>query len=143
MQQGGQPHGSAAAQRHSLAGQMPLLWEKAGAERGCVPAWQDGGKAAQAKMEPSRQSVDAIKRVVAEARKKPGTSPAPAHGFNEEDVGGYMDGARPARLPALRSRLHSTSWHGADRHGLGPACSSEVMHHASARWTGGKQHGGG
>ena len=44
-------------------------------------------------MEPSKQSVDAIKRVVAEARKKAGSSHSPAHGFNEEDVGGYMDGA--------------------------------------------------
>ncbi|KAK9799366.1 hypothetical protein WJX73_002909 [Symbiochloris irregularis] len=53
---------------------------------------KDGGKAAQAKMEPSKQSVDAIKRIVAEARKKAGASHSPAHGFNEEDVGGYMDG---------------------------------------------------
>ena len=44
-------------------------------------------------MEPSKQSVDAVKRVVAEARNKAGSSHAPtSHGFNEEDVGGYMDG---------------------------------------------------
>lgn len=59
---------------------------------------QDGGKAAQAKMEPSKQSVDTIKRVVAEARKKAGSSHSPAHGFNEEDVGGYMDGGCRVRI---------------------------------------------
>lgn len=49
---------------------------------------QDGGKAAAKLMQPSKQSVDDVKRVVNEARKKPGLPNAGAD-FNEED---YMDG---------------------------------------------------
>ena len=57
---------------------------------------QDGGRAAQAKMEPSRQSVDEVKRVVEGARKKAGVAAAPVRDFNEEDH--YMDGETCCRL---------------------------------------------
>lgn len=52
---------------------------------------QDGGKAAQKLMQPSPQSVDALKKIMDDARHKAG-GPAPAHPkaqFNEDD---YMDG---------------------------------------------------
>lgn len=52
---------------------------------------QDGGKAAQKLMQPSPQSVDALKKIMDDARHKAG-GPAPAHhkeNFNEDD---YMDG---------------------------------------------------
>jgi serine/threonine-protein kinase SRK2 len=49
---------------------------------------QDGGRAAAKMMQPSKQSVEDVKRVVNEARKKPGLPNARAD-FNEED---YMDG---------------------------------------------------
>lgn len=52
---------------------------------------QDGGKAAQKLMQPSAQSVDALKKIMDDARHKAGGA-APAHHkehFNEED---YMDG---------------------------------------------------
>ena len=62
---------------------------------------QDGGRAAQAKMEPSRQSVEEVKRVVEAARKKAGAAAAPVRDFNEEDH--YMDGA-PLLFP-LRPAL--------------------------------------
>ena len=76
---------------------------------------QDGGKAATAKMEPSRQSVDEVKRVVETARKKGGPTAAPVRDFNEEDH--YMDGARivlpgPWSLGPDGSRLWSTGWEG-------------------------------
>lgn len=64
-------------------------------------AVQDGGYAAQQLMEESKQSVEEVKRVVAEARRKEGLSPqAPqAADFNEDD---YMDGmtSSPSSSPA-------------------------------------------
>ena len=65
---------------------------------------QDGGRAAQAKMEPSRQSVEEVKRVVEAARKKAGAATAPVRDFNEEDH--YMDGA-PLLFPFSSSSLCS------------------------------------
>ena len=58
---------------------------------GCHLDLQDGGKAAQKLMQPSPQSVDALKKIMDDARHKAGGAP-PAHHkehFNEED---YMDG---------------------------------------------------
>ena len=43
-------------------------------------------------MQPSTQSVEEVKRVVAEARAKAGAAPLHQPDFNEED---YMDGALP------------------------------------------------
>ena len=58
------------------------------------PSRQDGGYAAQQLMEESKQSVEEVKRVVAEARRKPGTlTPAPQADFNEDD---FMDGMQPS-----------------------------------------------
>ena len=52
---------------------------------------QDGGKAAQKLMQPSPQSVDALKKIMDDARHKAGGAPPAYHKehFNEED---YMDG---------------------------------------------------
>ncbi|KAL3133461.1 Serine/threonine-protein kinase srk2a [Trebouxia sp. C0009 RCD-2024] len=52
---------------------------------------KDGGKAAQKLMQPSPQSVDALKKIMDDARHKAGGAPAAHHKehFNEED---YMDG---------------------------------------------------
>lgn len=57
---------------------------------GCRLDLQDGGKAAQKLMQPSPQSVDALKKIMDDARHKAGGAP-PQHKehFNEED---YMDG---------------------------------------------------
>lgn len=46
---------------------------------------QDGGKAAQKLMQPSPQSVDALKKIIEEARHKPGGA-APAHHKKQEPV---------------------------------------------------------
>ena len=52
-------------------------------------AVQDGGKAAQKLMQPSSQTVEEVKRVVADARKKAGTpTPSNQTDFDED----YMDG---------------------------------------------------
>lgn len=50
---------------------------------------QDGGIAAAKLMQESKQSVDEVKAVVNDARKKPGNGIAAGADFNEED---YMDG---------------------------------------------------
>lgn len=54
---------------------------------------QDGGRAAQAMMEESKQSVEEVKMVVAQARRKLGAIPNPLNHFNEDD---FMDGMTPS-----------------------------------------------
>ena len=57
---------------------------------GCV---QDGGRAVQATMEESKQTVDEVKMVVAQARRKLGAVSNPLNHFNEDD---FMDGMTPS-----------------------------------------------
>ena len=54
---------------------------------------QDGGKAAQKMMQPSPQSVDELKKILADAHKKQGAAPAKdvKADFNEEDYIDQMD----------------------------------------------------
>eukprot|EP00891_Asterochloris_glomerata_P004326 jgi/Astpho2/4326/Aster-07415 len=76
------------AQRINIAGIQAHPWFT----KNLPDELKDGGKAAQKLMQPSPQSVDELKKILADARKK-GTAPAKAHGkpehFNEEE---YMDG---------------------------------------------------
>ena len=50
---------------------------------------QDGGRAAQAQMQPATQSVEAVKAIVAEARKKADALGGGAPAYSEE---AWMDG---------------------------------------------------
>ncbi len=54
---------------------------------------QDGGRAVQATMEESKQTVDEVKMVVAQARRKLGAVSNPLNHFNEDD---FMDGMTPS-----------------------------------------------
>jgi len=65
-----------------------------------VYASQDGGKAVQQLMEESKQSVEDVKLVVAQARRKPGAAPAAVAHFNEDD---FMDGMKLSSPPAAAS----------------------------------------
>lgn len=61
---------------------VAVLWSE-----GLMLALQDGGAALQRQMGEPRQSVEEVKRVIAEARNKPSLQQPPD--FNEEE---YMDG---------------------------------------------------
>ena len=50
---------------------------------------QDGGRAVQATMQESKQTVEEVKMVVAQARRKLGAVASPLNHFNEDD---FMDG---------------------------------------------------